>query len=115
MIREGRNPELFSKWKRQYSLSIAERVAIRDSLSSFLVHLGELGVSAQEFEFDANMIQFFSLHYGLGAPDALHLAMASKVCNYFVTNDDELIKKDIKEIHVLLPSTFWTLTALRRR
>jgi predicted nucleic acid-binding protein len=114
MIKEGHSLERFNKYKRNHPLSRQEIGDIRKSLEAFVQHLVKLRIEPKSLKTPSKGVQQFSLEYSLDAPDALHLALASKVCHYFLTNDEELCRKNIKEIDVLLPANFRTKAAVRR-
>lgn len=114
MIREGRTPEFFNKWKRQQIINPVEAMQIHGSLRSFVQHIEVLGVVVTEGIINSERIHDFTLRYGLNAPDATHISIASRHCGYFVTNDEDLCDKKIKEIHVVKPATLETYAHLRR-
>jgi len=113
MIKEGSSLDRLYKYKRNNPLSKEQIDEIRRSLQAFLKHLRKMGIEFATFRFGSGAVQNFALEYSIDTPDALHLTLASGVCHYFITNDEELCRKGIKEIDVLLPANFRTKGAVR--
>jgi predicted nucleic acid-binding protein len=97
----------FQTQKQQYPLSENEKRAIVLSLDAFILYLKRIKVNIRNVPLILGGISWFSVNYGVEAPDALHLFLASSLnCKYFLTVDEALTKVAVKEIEVMFPSIF---------
>lgn len=110
MIRDLRNPRFFQTQKLKYPLSEEEKKEIVLALNTFVLQLKKHRVGISTVSPDFGRISWFSVRYGVEAPDALPLFTALSLnSKYFLTVDEPLKNAGVKDSEVLFPSTFRNL------
>lgn len=116
ILRDGFSLVYFNKLKRNYELSVSEQKGALIHIEYFTWILGTYNILIRESAIDHRLITKFSHKYHLETPDATHVALSMKNCQFLVSIDTDLLdaKPPIMEVQVVRPSTLYCNTNLRQ-
>lgn len=110
ILLSGHSLSHFSRLRQYERLSERQSRESRRQVSHLWEYLQYNGVSVKGSSYQPERIHKLVMKYGLDTTDAMHIDYCIGKCQYFITNDGDLvkIKDDIPKLRIMLPDEFLT-------
>ena len=96
MIRDGRSPAFFNRYKTEYSLTPRQIHDIEKIIERFRQFIRGIGIEIEPCQVNPSVVQKIASNYSLNTSDALHLAVAKGKCNFFISNDSDFLDHKVE-------------------